>query len=523
VFEIPSEPPLVVDRQLYRVHALTDRKSPSHWDGEGPRGPGTHRSYQRLVPGSLVVSSTDGSTVYRPDVDYIYDYYWGSIKPATGGAIQPNTDVAIAYKCYRCRYDTIAIDPNGKASIVRGESMPPDPTELLLPYPPAIPESSLRLGNIFTGWTNNKITEGSIGDFVPDSQNESSSEATPLEAGGRYDDILPRDYLVEIEEPGPVGVATYRVAATGDPYGVDPPRSLDDPVFGSSIRTSTQEATPLSFPVNDGRTADYSLRIDFRPMGGTVLAKGDRWTLRAEPRMIFNRDASPPELFPNNEIEGQRKKIQKTLERLEQGEKVRVVFLGESTTSGGYWPTLFAKGLQDLYPRATVEAFNVGIGGENILGGLPRLEQDVFSKDPDLVIVEYLINDSGVNFRHDDSEGPGPVETSHRELLQKIQDHGGIEVVYLTANMGNPAFVQAYTFENFRRTSDLYHSLCEEFGCAYVDSFRVWENMGEAMGQYFITRLKGNMVNHPFGNQDIAWSADETNSEWLLKLFQPKE
>ncbi len=517
-FSVPPEPPLEVADQVYRVGNATDMKSPSHWDGEGPRGPGTTRSYQRIVPGSLVVSSTDGRTLYHPDTDYIYDFYWGSIKPAKGGAIQPNSEVRISYRCHRCRYDSIVIDAAGKVSVIRGDSMPPDATELLLPNPPEIPALSLRLANVFTGWTNETITQGFIGEFVPSSGNR--TEADNPQVQGEYHDIIPRDYLVRIVEPGPVGVAAYRVAASGDPYGVDPPRTLEEPVFGPVIQTSPSGSTPLLIPISTGHPTDYSLRIDFRPVGEAVLTEGDQWTLRVEPQLIFNDFENPTSLFPECEANEQRSFIRQTLKKLESGEGVRVVYLGESTTDGGFWPALFAEGLQDQYPRATVEAFNVGIGGETILGGLPRLEKDVLSKDPDVVIIEYVINDSSVNFRHDDAEGPGKIEKAHRELIEKIQDQGSIDIVYLTANFGNPAFVPAYTFENFRRTADLYQVLCREYECAFVDAFRVWENMGRIHGEYFLTRLKGNMVNHPFGNRDKIWSADKDNAEWLLKSFE---
>lgn len=520
-FEIEPEPPIEVPDQLYRLSALTTRKSPAFWDGEGPRGPGTQKAYQRMVPGSLVVSSTDGSKVFRSDVDYIYDYHWGTIKPASGGAMLPNMDVRIAYRAYRCRYDALVIDGAGKVSFLPGDSMPDDPTELLLPNPPAVPAGSLLLAHIFTGWTNEAITEGGVGPIVPSETNPSQEKGAPRIVNDAYHDILPRDFLIRIERPGPVGAASYRTAASGDPYGIDPPRTLDDPRFGPEVVTSATRGTPLLFPVSSGGPADYSLRIDFSPLVGVDLKAGEEWRLSAEPKMIFRPDLQPLDFFPEAEVLKQRERIQRTLDKLEKGERVTVVYLGESTTAGGYWPALFTRGLQDLYPRSVVEGINVGIGGENILGGLPRLESDVFSKNPDLVIIEYVINDSSMNYHHDPRKGPGPVEMAHRELTAKVRERGGIDLVYLTANMGNPAFGPAFSFENFRRMADFYRSLCDEVGAAFVDAFQVWEQMDRVHGEYFITRLKGNMVNHPYANQDKPWSADGDNADFLLRLFDP--
>lgn len=521
VFEIAPEPPLEVPDQLYRLSDLTTRKSPAFWDGEGPRGPGTLKAYQRMVPGSLVVSSTDGSKVFRPDIDYIYDFHWGTVKPATGGEMLPHSDVRIGYEVFRCRYDALVIDGAGKVSLLKGESMPDDPTELLLPNPPAIPVGSLLLAHLFTGWTNEAITEGGVGPIVPSETNPSLGKGAPRIVKDDYHDMIPREFLIRIERPGPVGIATYRVAASGDPYGVELPRTLDNPQFGPEVVASSTQGTPLLFPVSNGGPADYSLRLDFSPLVGVDLEAGEEWRLSAEPKMIFRPDLAPLDLFPEAEVLKQRERIRRTLDKLEKGERVTVVYLGESTTAGGYWPALFTRGLQDLYPRATVEGINVGIGGENILGGLPRLEKDVFSKNPDLVVIEYVINDSSMNYHHDPRKGPGPVELAHRELTAKVRERGGIDLVYLTANMGNPAFGPAYSFENFRRMAEFYRSLCDEVGAAFVDAFQVWERMDRVHGEYFITRVKGNMVNHPYANQDKPWSADGDNADFLLHLFAP--
>ena len=81
-------------------------------------------------------------------------------------------------------------------------------------------------------------------------------------------------------------------------------------------------------------------------------------------------------------------------------ESVRIVCFGDSIT-GKYYHTggrrayadLLTRALQNIYPKAKINMFNAGVSGDTTSGGVVRLEKDVLSHDPHLVIIMFGMND----------------------------------------------------------------------------------------------------------------------------------
>ena len=85
---------------------------------------------------------------------------------------------------------------------------------------------------------------------------------------------------------------------------------------------------------------------------------------------------------------------------------VHVVFHGHSVPAGYFrtpvvdtfhaYPHLVHIGIKAAYPHAVVNATVTAIGGENSLSGAKRFERDVHSLRPDVVVIDYALNDRGV-------------------------------------------------------------------------------------------------------------------------------
>ncbi|MCQ2379207.1 MAG: right-handed parallel beta-helix repeat-containing protein [Victivallaceae bacterium] len=73
----------------------------------------------------------------------------------------------------------------------------------------------------------------------------------------------------------------------------------------------------------------------------------------------------------------------------------RIVCLGDSITSHGFFAGELQLYLSCRYPRERIEVFNAGIGGDTASGGFRRLERDVLSKKPDMAIICFGMNDVG--------------------------------------------------------------------------------------------------------------------------------
>ncbi|MEO1979090.1 MAG: GDSL-type esterase/lipase family protein [Fuerstiella sp.] len=79
-----------------------------------------------------------------------------------------------------------------------------------------------------------------------------------------------------------------------------------------------------------------------------------------------------------------------------------VAFLGDSITAARTYGKLIEKFTLLRYPDRTVRFINAGIGGDTAVGGLKRLERDVFRHNVTLLTVAYGINDIGWGLQAND-------------------------------------------------------------------------------------------------------------------------
>lgn len=130
---------------------------------------------------------------------------------------------------------------------------------------------------------------------------------------------------------------------------------------------------------------------------------------------------------------------------------VNIVFLGDSVTQGCFeiyydfkmngintyydfqavYHNKLRNMLMDIFPNIPVNIINAGISGDNAVHGLERLDGDVLSCSPDLVVLCFGLND--VN---------GGVEnlTIYEEALRGIRKklkNNKIEYISMTPNMMN--------------------------------------------------------------------------------------
>lgn len=189
---------------------------------------------------------------------------------------------------------------------------------------------------------------------------------------------------------------------------------------------------------------------------------------------------------------------------------ITIVAFGDSVTHGAvapdeinyetvYWNRLRQK-LNNVKSYMPVNVINSGIGGITAEGSIQRLERDVFSHHPDLVIVCFGLND--VN---------GALEI-YLSSLEKIFDECNkreVETVFLTPNMLN-TYVAEDTVEELKGyaaiTADMQNSgrmdmymekavqLAKKKGISVCDCYGKWKALSESKD---ITVLLANRINHP--------------------------
>jgi lysophospholipase L1-like esterase len=83
--------------------------------------------------------------------------------------------------------------------------------------------------------------------------------------------------------------------------------------------------------------------------------------------------------------------------KLKAGGEVRIAYLGGSITAQEGWRPKTLAYFQKTYPQAKVSQINAAIGGTGSDLGVFRLKQDVLEKKPDLMFVEFAVNDGGAS------------------------------------------------------------------------------------------------------------------------------
>lgn len=81
--------------------------------------------------------------------------------------------------------------------------------------------------------------------------------------------------------------------------------------------------------------------------------------------------------------------------KLQAGKDVSIAYFGGSITAQEGWRPKTLKWFRDTYPHSKITEINAAIGGTGSDLGAFRFRQDVLSRKPDLVFVEFAVNDSG--------------------------------------------------------------------------------------------------------------------------------
>lgn len=213
---------------------------------------------------------------------------------------------------------------------------------------------------------------------------------------------------------------------------------------------------------------------------------------------------------------------QKTVDNL--GIRTPVIaFLGDSVTQGCFecymrgdvLDTVFEGGnaysekvkriLSMLYPKAPVSVVNLGVSGSTAPQGAERMEKDVLSCSPDLLVVCFGLNDSS-----EELAGVAKYKNALKEIFAKA-NAAGIETIFMTPNMFNTytshilkdklmieladVFAKRQTNGVFDTYMDAAREACEEEQIRICDCYAIWKQMYEKGAD--ITAILSNGLNHP--------------------------
>lgn len=150
-----------------------------------------------------------------------------------------------------------------------------------------------------------------------------------------------------------------------------------------------------------------------------------------------------------------------------------VVAFGDSITAWPGWVSM-------LYGRIGTNVINSGTSGDTTVHALARIEKDVIAKNPDLVIVNFGMNDQAVKLATGKNLTPiKEYEENYREIIEKIQKTGAKIVLVAVHDVCAEKYTIGDGLDYGRinsngktyidRYNDVVKELAEEYGLGLID------------------------------------------------------
>ena len=163
-----------------------------------------------------------------------------------------------------------------------------------------------------------------------------------------------------------------------------------------------------------------------------------------------------------------RKYVERTRRDIESGADATIVCFGDSITAGyavrrGF-PSFLLESLRQRFPDSKIEMINSGISGDTSQDGLGRLDWAVLSYEPDLVTINFGINDCVLGLSLEE------FEMNLVEMVRRIRAGPNSEILLLSSQpLESPPYDQ--------RVLDYYQTVervAKEMNVGFVDVYGAW-------------------------------------------------
>ena len=173
---------------------------------------------------------------------------------------------------------------------------------------------------------------------------------------------------------------------------------------------------------------------------------------------------------------------------------VNIVCHGHSVPAGYFvtpvvdpfsaYPHLLHRGLKERFPWAVINVIVTAIGGENSEAGAARFEKDVLSLRPDLVLIDYGLNDRPI--------GTDRAKIALVSMIRKAHKRG-VKAILLTPTADTDAKLDDPS-DPLNRQAELIRALAAEHHVGLADSLAAFKRYVKEGGQ--LPDLMS-QVNHP--------------------------
>jgi acyl-CoA thioesterase-1 len=184
--------------------------------------------------------------------------------------------------------------------------------------------------------------------------------------------------------------------------------------------------------------------------------------------------------------EDHRRFTAQTVADLSAGCSVTIVAFGDSITAGyavrrGF-PSFWLEMLEEKYPEARIKLINAGVSGDTTHDGLSRLDWSVNHYNPDLVTINFGINDAVMGLPLEEFKG------NIMEIVRRILERSNSEVLLLSSQPLETPYYDRLVLDYYQAISDV----ATEMDVGFVDIYRAWMkrvNMGTLQSSLIISGL----------------------------------
>lgn len=167
-----------------------------------------------------------------------------------------------------------------------------------------------------------------------------------------------------------------------------------------------------------------------------------------------------------------------------QDVKKKVIFFGDSITEAGVKPGGYVLKVADLAAKenksAQYDFIGSGIGGNKVYDLYLRLEDDVLSKNPDVVVIYIGVNDVWHKQSHGTGTDYDKFEKFYSALIKKIQAKGAKIILATPAVVGERTDFSNELDGDLNRYSSLIRSIAEKNKLPLVDLRKAFLEYNEA-------------------------------------------
>jgi acyl-CoA thioesterase-1 len=156
---------------------------------------------------------------------------------------------------------------------------------------------------------------------------------------------------------------------------------------------------------------------------------------------------------------------------------INLVFHGHSVPAGYFktptvntfdsYPFQVLKQLKEKYPFAVINVINTSIGGETSLSGQKRFEAEVLNHKPDILFIDYALNDRSIGLEDARKALEKMIESAKKE---------GIKIILLTPSP-DLAVNLSHKDNELEKHSNQIKELAKKYNIGLADSYSIFKQL----------------------------------------------